>query len=281
MAADGRTGRKGSALAIITISRGTFAGGQQLAELLSRRLDYRLISRELLYDTVHQHYGFTTEEVVKTMDHPPGSLHHVGEHRRRLLIAVQAALCDLVKDGEVVYHGQMGHLLLPQITHVLRIRLIAPRARRMELAMDRESIDRYQAGRRIDRVDAERSRWTQFVFGTNWADPSRYDMVLNLENMSVEEAADVVVAAASLPSFQPTEASRMQLSDLTVTARVRAKLMADPTTADLELKVEVLEGKVQLWGLADPVLGERVTAQISAVEDVLEVSTGNRRKKKR
>ena len=147
--------------------------------------------------------------------------------------------------------------------------------------MDRESINRYEAGSRIDRVDAERSRWTQFVFGTNWADPSRYDMVLNLETMSVEEAADVVVATASLACFQPTTESQMELSDLTLTARVRAMLMADPATADLELKVEVTEGEVKLWGIADAGLLERVTEQICAADGVQGVSTANRRKKKR
>jgi len=268
-------------MAIITISRGTFAGGKQLARLLADQLGYRQISRELLYETVRQQFGFTTEEVVKTMDRSPGRLHHVGEHRRRLLIAVQAALCDLVKDGEVVYHGQMGHLLLPDISHVLRIRLIAPRSRRMDMAMDLEQLNRFEAGSRIDRVDAERSRWTQFVFGTNWADPSRYDMVLNLECMSVQEAADVVVTAASRPCFQPTAASRQELADLTLAARVRAMLIADQATAELEIKVEVHQGEVRLWGLADSEALQQMTASIGEVEGVRDVSTANRRKKKR
>ena len=268
-------------MAIITISRGTFAGGKQLAALLAQRLGYTQVSRELLYETVRQQYGFTTEELARTMDRSPGKLHHVGEHRRRLLIAVQAALCDLVKDGEVVYHGQMGHLLLPDISHVLRIRLIASRARRMELAMEAEQINRYEAGRRIDRVDAERSRWTQFVFGTNWADPSRYDMVLNLENMSVPEATDVVVTATSRPCFLPTDASRQELADLTVSARVRAILIADPATAELDLKVEVERGQVYLWGLTDPEALESVTSLIDEAEGVRGVTTANRRKKKR
>ena len=268
-------------MAIITISRGTFAGGKQLAALLAQRLGYTQVSRELLYETVRQQYGFTTEELARTMDRSPGKLHHVGEHRRRLLIAVQAALCDLVKDGEVVYHGQMGHLLLPHISHVLRIRLIAPRARRLEMAMEADQINRFEASNKIDRVDAERSRWTQFVFGTNWADPSRYDMVLNLENMSVDEATRVVVETASLPCFLPTDDSLSELADLTLTARIRAMLIADPVTAELDLKVEVERGQVQLWGLADPEVLRSVTANISEAEGVLGVSTTNRRTRTR
>lgn len=253
----------------------------QLARLLAERLGYRQVSRELLFETVRQRYGFTTEEVVKSLDRSPGHLHHVGEHRRRLLIAVQAALCELVTGGEVVYHGQMGHLLLPRISHVLRVRLIAPRARRMEMAMELEQLNQYEASSKIDRMDAERSRWTQFVFGTNWADPSRYDMVLNLENITVQEAADVVALAASRPCFAPSEASLQELADLTLTAQVRAMLITDPATADQELKVEVEQGHVRLRGMADPGALEGVIALINVMEGVKGVTTADPQKKKR
>ena len=267
-------------MAIITISRGTFAGGQQLAALLASELGYQDVSRERLYEKVRQQDGFTVEEVIEVMDRAPSRFDQAGERRRRLLIAVQAALCELVVQGQVVYHGQMGHLLLPDISHVLRVRLIAPRARRIEMATQMEQINRFEAGRKIDRVDAERARWTQFVFGINWADPALYDLVLNLESMSVQEAALIVVHAASRPSFQATADSQAMMADLTLAARIRALLITEPATAELALKVEVEDGHVKLTGLANARDLEKVTSLVRGTEGVRHlqtVPTGGRR----
>ena len=41
-------------------------------------------------------------------------------------IALQAVLCELAQDGKIVYHGHLGHELLPGIGHVLKVLLSAP-----------------------------------------------------------------------------------------------------------------------------------------------------------
>jgi cytidylate kinase len=260
-------------MAIVTISRGTFAGGEQLAELLSGRLDYRNISREVLYDKVLQDFGFTAEELEQTMERAPTRFDHAGERRRRLFIAIQASLCQLVLEDRVVYHGQAGHLLLPDIGHVLRVRLIAPRRLRITMAGEREGLKPPEAGNKIDRVDAERSRWTQFVFGANWADPALYDMLLNLECMTLPEAAELVSKAVELPAFQPTEESRQRLQDLTLASQVRARLVTDPATQGVDLRVEVEQGRVRLAGVMGERDRERVVRIASEVRGVARVET--------
>ena len=59
-------------MAIITISRGTFAGGQKLAALLAERLSYRAVSRELLYLKVKEDYGFSSEQTAEIMEQVEG-----------------------------------------------------------------------------------------------------------------------------------------------------------------------------------------------------------------
>ena len=49
-------------MAVITISRGTFAGGEKLASALAQRLGYRAISREALYRQVQAEHGFQAED---------------------------------------------------------------------------------------------------------------------------------------------------------------------------------------------------------------------------
>lgn len=257
-------------MAIITLSRGTFAGGEQLAQTLSDRLGYRTVSREQLYTTVHELYGFTEEELGQIMHKAPTRLDHAAEHRRRVFVAIQATLCQLLREDNVIYHGQAGHLFLLGVAHVIRVRLIAPYARRVRMAVEREGLTDYEAGCKIDRVDAEREQWTQFVFGANWANPSLYDMVLNLERMTLDEAAELVSHAVTLSTFQSTAESVRRMEDLTLSNMVLARLLTDPSTQHLELTAEASAGRVVLRGPVDAKSMERAIQLASEVEGVEE-----------
>jgi cytidylate kinase len=238
-------------MAIVTISRGTFAGGAQLAALLGERLGYATVSREALYSKVREDHNVTEEDLVQIMTWAPTRFDPTADRRRRLFAAIQASLCSLLENDNVIYHGHAGHLLLPDVTHVVRVRLIAPRTRRIEMAMDRDGITSQQASSKIDQVDSERARWTEFVFGANWADPSHYDLVLNLERVALTEAAEIMCRVVEQPAFQASAGSRRQLERLTRTSAVLAHLLADPNTAGLDLKVDADKHGIVIKGLTD------------------------------
>lgn len=245
-------------MAIITISRGTFAGGEKLAAALAQRLSYRTISREELYEHVQAEHGFKPEELAELLEEAPSIRTHVaerrsrqslGERRRQLFIAVQASLCELVTADNVAYHGYAGHLLLPGISHVFRLRLIAPRYQRIDMAMQREHLTRSEACQKIDRVDSERARWTQSFFNVDWADPLLFDMTLSLENLAIDEAADVIVHAVQLPRFRSTDESKKKMADLALASRVIARLATNPATATVPIDVVADNGAVKIVGM--------------------------------
>lgn len=258
-------------MAIVTISRGTFAGGARLAELLGQRLGYQTVSREALYQKVQQDYGITEDELIQIMTWAPTHVGPGGDRRRRLFAAIQAALCALLEDDGVVYHGQAGHLLLPDIDHVVRVRLIAPRTLRIEMAMEREGLSPHQASLKIDQVDSERARWTEFVFGANWADPGLYDLVLNLDRITLESATRLVCETVNLQELQPNEASRRRMAQLALRSAVLARLLGDPATADMGLSVEVEDRRVTITGPVDPRhhdLVRQVVARVDGVDEI-------------
>ncbi|MGC8685573.1 MAG: cytidylate kinase family protein, partial [bacterium] len=53
-------------MAIITISRGTFSGGQMLAECLAKKLGYKSISREILIEAAEK-YGISENNLTRKM----------------------------------------------------------------------------------------------------------------------------------------------------------------------------------------------------------------------
>ena len=261
---------------IITISRGTFSGGSELAACLQARLGYDLVSREIVAEAA-QSYGVSEARLSEALERRPGLLGRFVHDRRRYLAFVRAALCERAAHDNVVYHGHAGHLLLMGIRHVLRVRLIAPLEFRMAALRTRMGLESEEAARYIERVDKERVRWTQFLYGADWRDPGLYDLVINLEHVDLEGACLAVVALAARPCFQADDASRQAMADLLLASRVAAVLAVEPDTANAEVEVRAKAGEVEIVGkIPDPVLVSKVSERARAVDGVIALRYGTR-----
>jgi cytidylate kinase len=235
-------------MAIITISRGTFSGGEALAKRVAERLGYQCVSREVLLEASWGS-GIPAEELTAAMEKRPSFWHRVMGQRTAYLTLVRAALCEHAGGGELVYHGHVGHLLLPGIAHVVRVRVIADMPFRVHAALPQHGT-REAALAYIEKVDQERREWVRFLFGVDWDDPLLYDLVLNLSRISLDTAGEAVVQMAARPEFQPTSESAKALRDLVLRSRVEAALAIDPRTRDAELTVAADDGVVDVIGAA-------------------------------
>jgi cytidylate kinase len=260
---------------IITVSRGSGSGGRLLAEQVAERLGYDIVSRE---EIVHEaaRFGASEEQLQRALLKPPGLWDRFQHERRCYLAFVQAALTERVRTGRVVYHGNAGHLLLPGISHVVCVRLIAPLEFRMEMLRERTSMTDDEAAEHIQKVDHQREKWTRFLYGADWLDPHLYDLSINLRTMDVEDAAELLVALSASPRFAPTGESRQAMEDLVLASRVQAALAADERTAPAEVSVRTRDGVVFLRGRLRPAsLVDAVLDVARAVEGVDRVDRDN------
>jgi cytidylate kinase len=237
-------------MSIITISRGSLSGGRSLAERVAARLDYHCISSEALIEAAAK-YGVPEPKLSEVFDKMPSFWERLTKSRRLYLIFIQAAMCELALQGRLVYHGQGGQQLLRGISHVMKVRLIAPAEFRLNAAMERERLSREAALQYIQQVDEERLRRMRYLFNVDWRDPALYDVVLNIEHMSLETAADVVIYMGQHPEYQPTPHSEKKLRDLTLSCQIKATLAAHPVTSGIDVEVRVDDGIVWLTGLID------------------------------
>jgi cytidylate kinase len=238
---------------IVTISRGSASGGLLLAEGLAKQLGFDIVGREEIIQRAAS-YGVPETTLEKALLDPPGFWDRFKHDRRRYLIFIQEALCERAQKDNLIYHGTAGHLLLRCISHVVRIRLIAPVTFRIQMLVEREKMTRDQAAAYIKKIDAKRSMWTQLLYGVNWLDPELYDLVINLETMNLESCVEVAAAAINRKEFSATSQSRKAMDDLCLITKVKAALAADPATAAAEVEVEAdsVSGKVSLLGKIQP-----------------------------
>ena len=200
-------------MAIITISRGTFSGGQSLAECVSKKLGYRCVSREVLVQA-SKDCAVEEEILSKALEGKPGILERMSADRIHYLAYIRAALINEIRNDNVVYHGNAGHLLLRDVPHVLKVRVVAGMEFRINAAMTRNHLDREEAIRYIRKMDDERVSWTRFLYNVDWRDPGLYDIVINLDRMGLENACRLLCDTASLDEFKAPSDWEKILADL-------------------------------------------------------------------
>jgi hypothetical protein len=259
-----RTALLGGAMNIITISRGSFGGGVMLAERLGAALGYRCLSREAVAEKAVAP-GVSQEQLLDALSKPPGFLERFRHERYQFIALFQAALAEEVKGGKVVYHCNAGHLMLQGVSPLLKVRVIAPLEKRLVMVQERLKMSRSEAGAYIRKVDADRKKWTQFLYGVDWEDPALYDVVVNLGVMNVPEACEMVAAAARQKCFEFAGDWQTELADLAISSRVRANLAVNPGTSHLEFEVTSRQGRVSILGKA---------ATLEELEEIKRVARG-------
>lgn len=258
-------------MAIITISRGSFSGGRTLARCVAERLGYPCLDREGVLKAAAG-YGIPVETLVSAMEEPPSFWQRLTGYRNRYLNYVRAALCEHIKDGNLVYHGHAGHLLLPEIPQVIRIRVIADMELRIASVLRTQKLTRKEAIAYIEKMDRQRVLWTRFLYGVEWSDPSLYDVVLNINRMGFAGACDVVVTMTETEAFMPTPQSLKAVENLIISSRVWAALATNGETAAADLEVTVDNSVATISGVTPyPHVLNAIPSVASRVAGVKEV----------
>jgi cytidylate kinase len=228
---------------IICISRGTLTGGKQLAERLAASLGYASLSREDLIEAAVKE-GIHVGKIETAMVKRRGFSDRLVLEREHYLAFSRAFLCDRAVEGSLVYHGRTGHLLLPGLDNVLRVRVVADYEYRLMTVMDKLGLDRNKARAYLEDVDEDRRQWTHAMYGASCDDVDLYDVTINLQQFNVDNAAAGLTSIAQLPDFQMTPASRRALENLRLGAKARVLLARNESTYSASFKVTANDGVI-------------------------------------
>ncbi|TMA93153.1 MAG: BON domain-containing protein [Deltaproteobacteria bacterium] len=262
-------------VAIITIYQGASGSGEELAEAVAGSLGCRCVSREVLVEASLR-YGIPEAKLNEIVEKGASWWNRFVENLEPYRIALQAALCEIAAargQSGLVYHGHLGHELMPGFKHVLKVLLTAPMDVRIEQVKVRNNISDTAARRHVEELDKARSRRLMAMFGVDWRDPSRFDLVVNLGRMSVTAAKRLICEAVCLPDYQMTPASKQAFEDFALAARVKATLAMSSDLPRSRLDIKASQGKVMVSGSMPNWLSEEtLLSKIEQIPGVREVN---------
>jgi cytidylate kinase len=190
-------------MAIITISRGSYSRGRDVAEKLAQALGYECLSRDILLEASEE-FNIPEIKLVRAIHDAPSVLERFTYGKEQYVAYIRAALLRHVQKGNMVYHGLAGHFLLREIPHVLKVRILADLEDRVLEEVKRENISANAARRILLKDDEERRKWSLRIFGIDTLDPSLYDLVIQVKCLTVDDAVEIIKCAMKESWFKST-----------------------------------------------------------------------------
>ena len=214
-------------MSIITISRGSYSKGKEVAEKLAEKMGYECISRDILIEA-SDHFNVPEIKLVRALHDAPSILERFTHGKARYINYIRQALLEYVQSDNVVYHGLAGHFFLQGVPHVLKVRIIADIEERVREEMHRENISEKEARYTLKKDDEERRKWGLNLYGIDTWDARLYDVVLHINSLKVDDAVESLSKIAQRPCFQTTTESKNMLDGLVRAAKAQGGLVNEP-----------------------------------------------------
>jgi cytidylate kinase len=259
-------------MTIVAISREMGSGGYEVASAAAKILGYDYVDREILLHAARVH-DVSEEKITDVADRHLSLWERFDEEKRRYLTFIEAAYYSFAEKGNVVTAGRGGPFFLRNVTHAVRVRIMAPVEVRVRRVMEREKLDHKAAVGKVRNYDRELAGRIDYLFGLDWTLPENYDLVINTEADAWQFYIDLLVATARHARFQPTPESLQRVRDLSLGARVRAAIAKDPLTKNINVEVVAHGGQVALKGVVfSPAMMDAAAGVARDVPGVTQVS---------
>lgn len=195
---------------IITISRQMYSLGDEIAEALSRKLGWELLTRN---DLLSRFLGTAATEY---------DLHMLAESAKYYLKPARGSangsfieiiienLGAYLADHSAILVGFGSQMIFAQSKDAIHIRVFAPKEVRMYRAKKHYHVSAEEAESVVDVADRRHKRFVSTVFDADLTDPEHYDLSLNTASLSVDECVAAVLA------LQKERESRRQMENETI-----------------------------------------------------------------
>lgn len=208
---------------VIAIFSGIHTSGKEVAAQIASRLECDLVEEDLL-DAVSKKYKANRGDLVRTLRGETSFFNNLTHKWENHLVFLKAEVADRLIAIDAVLSSRAALMIPKEITHVLRICIVADHSFRVDRAMKKENLSKNAAEKIIDEDDICWERWTRALFNRSPWDRSLYDLVIPSHSLSIEEASSLVLENAAKTAINPTSESVQAVQDFMLASKINAQL---------------------------------------------------------
>lgn len=207
-------------MSILAVFSGTFCDAEAVINGCRERTGYKLINDEALVSEAADRSGLSTKKVEGAFQAKASVFNPFTHEKERAVAYLRLALAERLDADNLIVAGFSSLLLPPDITHVLRVCLVADAKFRTDKAHQVRKISEKEASALIRKHTEQAAVWVKTAKGED--DPWKselYDMVVPMDKTSPEEAVNLITQHLGADVVQPSRRSRQAVADFQLAAR--------------------------------------------------------------
>ena len=259
-------------MGIITISRGSYSRGIEIAQKLADKLGYECISREVLLKA-SKDFNVPETELMHAIHDAPSIFDRIKDGKKNYVAFIREAFLEHIQKDNIIYHGLAGHFFTKGIPNILKIRITADIKYRTNVVMIRDNVSEEKALEIINNIDAERSKWSTQLYGIDARSAELYDVVLHINCLEVDGIVDILYDLAQRPCFQTTPESKRKLKDMLIAAKAHLTVVDKYPEAIVKCKDGSVLITVESSLSIEKKLSKKFNNLIKDIDGVKEVKT--------
>ena len=223
-------------MSIITITDSSYSNGRQIAKSAAKRLNYEYADSENILALVSKKFGVSESKLVRALKDTPSNVGMFSKAKPEHIIFIETLITECFLKNNIVYFGVVGLPLIQEVSHVLKVHIIANLESRTKNRMKLDNVSQDKARKAVTKEDEQLKKWVEAVYNTDITDPNLYDLVINIGHIKgddVEDALETIISTVEHKKFQPMTYSLRCMKNVATSCRVRA------TLADIDPKMQV------------------------------------------
>jgi two-component system response regulator CpxR len=213
---------------VITVFSGTFCDDEPVLKALLQRTGYKLVSDADLVAAASRLSSIPETKIDRAFSSRPSVFNKITHERERSIAYLRLALARMQEDDNLLISGFGGHLIPRNLSHVLRVCLIADMKSRVAAAAAALQVPEQEAGRLIHKQEEDRVAWVRTILNQNdpW-DASLYDMVFPTDKVTVETIVGTVTEIIGTTVVRRTARSQKAIANFMLAADVEVALLQE------------------------------------------------------
>jgi cytidylate kinase len=198
---------------VITISRTLGAKGEDVGQLLAKEMGFRYADDEIIHRAAEA--AGVSHDTMAQAEVTPGLIARILDAMGRMPMAgegfaappvhehapafeelIESVIKETAAEGNVVIVAHGASIPLAGTPGLLRVLVTAPDELRAQRTADAATMGIQQARKTVGDSDRQRREFLRRFYDVEHESSTHYDVVVNTEVLSADEAARVVLAAA-------------------------------------------------------------------------------------
>jgi CheY-like chemotaxis protein len=209
---------------VITVFSSSYCHAEEVLGKIVADLGYTLADDRMLVAEASKRFQIDESKLTKALTGKSSIFNKFTHEKEWSLAYLKIVLADFLSGDNLLLSGFLSHMVPRDISHVLKICLIADIKYRA-LEAEKAKISAKEAIKRIHKEDESRVLWVDYLFKNKdpWS-PELYDIVIPMDKHTVNSAAALIRENVGRDILKVTAASQKAVNDFKLAAEVNLVL---------------------------------------------------------